>query len=129
MDYPYNKFQYITNLVIDNLEGGYWHPDFYIKGAKRYPDGAFVSANNFVKAGYKDSGETLFGLDRHAGWNNWYRTTRKTDSPQGNLKFIYSNVYQFNDDNALKFWTTLDKLDARNKWDWGYQGGIYNGLL
>jgi hypothetical protein len=128
MNYPFDKFQYIANLIIDNLEGGYYHPDMYIKGAKT-TSGKFIPAATFVKADYGRSGETLFGLDRHAGWNLWYRSKRLSSSPQENLKYIYSNRYQFIDDYALKFWTTLDKLDARNKFAWGYDGGIYRDML
>jgi hypothetical protein len=127
--YPYNKFEYLTNIIIDNLEGGYYHPDFYITGRKRYGDNVFISSNAFIKAKYGSSGETMFGLDRDAGWDLWYRTPKKSQNVQGNLRFIYSNVYQFVDEKAKKFWTTLDKLDARRQWLWGYPGGIYRDML
>jgi len=126
MNYPFNKFQYIANLIIDNLEGGYYHPDMYIKGAKN-TSGKIIPAISFSK--YKYSGETLFGLDRHAGWNLWYKSKKLNNNPQENLKNIYSSKSIFVDDYALKFWTTLDKLDARNKWPWNYNGGIYRDML
>lgn len=129
MVYPYSKFEYITDLIIDNLEGGYYHPDFYITGRKRYGDNAFITANNFVKSGYRSSGETMFGLDRDAGWNMWYKSSKKTTNVQNNLKYIYSGVYQFIDNDAKTFWTTLDRLDARHKWLWGYPGGEYRKML
>jgi len=47
-----------TDLVIDNLEGGYFHPDMY--KANR----AFFSNDD---AGYANSGETYYGMDRKAG--------------------------------------------------------------
>jgi hypothetical protein len=124
MVYPYSKFEYISNLIIDNLEGGYYHPDMYIKGAKNV-NGGYMPPSAFKKEGadYGSSGETLYGLDRHAGWNNWYSSKRLTDSPQANLKYIYSGNYKFNSEDSKNFWTTLDKLDARNKWPWGYRGG------
>jgi hypothetical protein len=122
MEYPLNKFQYIANFIIDNLEGGYYHPDFYIKGATM-SNGKKISAQAFINADYGRSGETLFGLDRHAGWNMWYSSTRKTDNVQDNLKYIYSGVYQYANDDAKKFWETLDKLDARNKFFYGSFGG------
>jgi hypothetical protein len=124
MNYPFNKFEYISNLIIDNLEGGYYHPDMYIKGAKNV-NGKYMPPSIFKKEGadYGSSGETLFGLDRQAGWNSWYSSKRLSSSPQTNLKYIYSGNYKFINEDAKNFWTTLDKLDARNKWPWGYRGG------
>lgn len=47
-------WQGMVNLVINNLEGGYYHPDMLKDG--RVSDGR-----------YGGSGETMFGLDREAG--------------------------------------------------------------
>ena len=49
-----NDWEGVVNLVIDNLEGGYYHPDMLSDG--RVKDGRFGK-----------SGETMFGLDRKAG--------------------------------------------------------------
>jgi peptidoglycan hydrolase-like protein with peptidoglycan-binding domain len=49
-------WQGMVNLVIDKLEGGYYHPDMLQDG--RIRDGR-----------YGGSGETMFGLDRKAGNN------------------------------------------------------------
>ena len=49
------KFIEITQLVIDGLEGGYYHPDM----KKRF--------NEKSQKALGDSGETLFGLDRKHG--------------------------------------------------------------
>jgi hypothetical protein len=49
-------WQGLVNLVIDNLEGGYYHPDMLRDG--RVKDRRFSG-----------SGETMFGLDRMAGNN------------------------------------------------------------
>ena len=49
-------WQGMVNLVIDKLEGGYYHPDMLRDG--RVKDGR-----------YGASGETMFGLDRKAGNN------------------------------------------------------------
>jgi len=129
MVYPFSKFEYFTNIIIDNFEGGYYHPDFYITGKQRYGDNVFISANSFKKASYISSGETMFGLDRDAGWDLWYKSPKKSLNVQDNLKFIYSGVYQFVDNDAKLFWTTLDKIDARHKWLWGYPGGQYRKQL
>jgi hypothetical protein len=49
------KFNYLTGIVIDNFEGGYYHPDM-LKNFK-------PSDQDKLRA----SGETMFGLDRKAG--------------------------------------------------------------
>jgi hypothetical protein len=51
---PYN-FNTIVEDVINNLEGGYYHPDMV-------KDGRLKSSNNMG-----DSGETMFGMDRKYG--------------------------------------------------------------
>lgn len=50
------KFRDITNLVIDKLEGGYYHPDMLTDGRVKDPR-------------YGSSGETMFGIDRKNGGN------------------------------------------------------------
>lgn len=49
-------WQGMVNLVIDKLEGGYYHPDMLQDGRVR-------------DSRYGGSGETMFGLDRRAGNN------------------------------------------------------------
>ncbi|MEO6610762.1 MAG: hypothetical protein ABIT05_01475 [Chitinophagaceae bacterium] len=49
------RFVQLTAVVIDNFEGGYYHPDMKIP----------MSLENQKKLG--DSGETMFGLDRKYG--------------------------------------------------------------
>lgn len=49
-----NKFNTMCSLVIDKLEGGYYHPDMLKDG--RVKDSR-----------YSNSGETMFGIDRKAG--------------------------------------------------------------
>lgn len=51
----------IGNLIIDNLEGGYFHPDMYAAN----PD--FFSRTESIGAAYARSGETMFGFDRLNG--------------------------------------------------------------
>jgi hypothetical protein len=48
------KFEKLTSLVIDKLEGGYYHPNMLIDGR--------VKDNR-----YSGSGETMFGIDRLKG--------------------------------------------------------------
>lgn len=51
----------IGNLIIDNLEGGYYHPDMY----QSNPD--FFTPTASIGAAYARSGETMFGFDRVNG--------------------------------------------------------------
>lgn len=109
---PYEKYKKLVALVIDKLEGGYYHPNMLKKNPKKFE-------------GYENSGETLFGLDRHAGHDLYYSTPR----PKGrekvfvNLPYIESGAYKYASDEARDFWTTLDDADAKNKWGWGDRGG------
>lgn len=80
------KFIQLTGLVIDHLEGGYYHPDMKKK----------MSPANAKKMG--DSGETMFGIDRKHGtqlkkypeWNEfWTRIDYdRADNPT-NWKHYY----------------------------------------
>lgn len=74
------KFAEITKLVIDNLEGGYWNPAWH-----------------GVPAGYENSGETMYGIDRVAGG------AVQNDSPAGK-----------------KFWSLVDANKNPSVWKWGY---------
>lgn len=51
-----NRFNKIVGVVIDNLEGGYYHPQMLVDG--RVKDSR-----------YSKSGETMFGIDRKNGGN------------------------------------------------------------
>ena len=57
-------WQGMVNLVIDKLEGGYYHPDMLEDGRVR-------------DSRFKGSGETMFGLDRVAGKNESTREGRE----------------------------------------------------
>jgi len=50
----FDNFKYVTSIVIDKLEGGYYHPNMLKDG--RVKDKR-----------YANSGETMFGIDRKAG--------------------------------------------------------------
>lgn len=50
-----SAFLNVTDKVIDNLEGGYFHPDMFKDGRLKY------------NAAYASSGETMFGIDRKNG--------------------------------------------------------------
>ena len=115
---PYEKYKKLVALVIDKLEGGYYHPNMMKKEPKKFE-------------GYENSGETMFGLDRHAGHDLYYSTPR----PKGrekvftNLPYIESKAYQYVSDEARDFWTILDDADAKNKWEWRHRGGSLEAKL
>jgi peptidoglycan hydrolase-like protein with peptidoglycan-binding domain len=71
-------WQGMVNLVIDKLEGGYYHPDMLKDG--RVKDGRFGV-----------SGETMFGLDRMAGKNE--------STPEGREFWKYMDTF-----NARSNW-------------------------
>ena len=103
-------FRKVTEVVILKLEGGYFHPDMRTKSPKKFGP-------------YHRSGETMFGLDRHAGHDLYYKTKRKSDDVINNLSFIYSDTYKYISKESEEFWTTIDKANARKNWDWLYKGG------
>jgi hypothetical protein len=117
-----NKFKTVTKLVIDKLEGGYFHPN--------------MRTNNPTKFGsYHRSGETMFGLDRHAGHGIYYSTPRKKGADGkpidvvSNLKYIESGAYEYKTPEAKEFWTTIDNANAKNNWKWLYRGGALENKL
>ena len=79
-------FKNIVFKVIDELEGGYYHPNMLQDG--RVKDQR-----------YKNSGETMFGIDRVRGG------------------LINNSIA------GKKFWAIIDNADARNKWKWNFKGG------
>jgi hypothetical protein len=124
------NFYKITTNIIDKLEGGYYHPDSYAKGAKRC-NGKFLPASAFYK--FYQSGETLYGLDRYAGHGEYYSTpqnkdsvavrnnkasttAQKYDAVVNDLKYIYGNKYTYISPYAKEFWETVDKENARTNW-------------
>ena len=111
-----DKFKSVTKLVIDKLEGGYFHPNMRTANPKKFGP-------------YHRSGETMFGLDRHAGHGLYYSTSRKSDDVLRNLKHIESGVYQYKTPEAKEFWTTIDTANAKNNWQWLYRGGSLENKL
>lgn len=74
-----DKFASVTKLVIDHLEGGYWNPVYH-----------------GIPAGYENSGETMFGIDRVAGGD-------LNTSPAGK-----------------QFWSLIDANKSPQVWKWNY---------
>jgi hypothetical protein len=103
-------FTAATLQVIKSFEGGYFHPKMYINNPSKFRI-------------YNTSGETLYGIDRHAGHDISYKTKRKASKVQDNLKFIESGAYEYKNPAAKKFWSLIDAADAKNKWSWNSRGG------
>lgn len=108
-----DKFRTITGAVIDLLEGGYFHPYMLDDGrvSSRFADI------------YSKSGETMYGLDRHAGHDLFYTTPRKTSDVRRNLQFLESKIYKYRSQAAQEFWTLIDNSQAARRWQWNYRGG------
>lgn len=102
----FKKFLPITNLVIQKLEGGYFHPDMRTKDPDKF-------------GSYHRSGETMFGLDRHAGHSLYYSDKRKSDNVLTNLKYI--PFYKYSNQDSADFWGYIDKVGARSKWKWNFK--------
>jgi len=102
----FNNFLKITDLVIKKLEGGYFHPNMRTKNPDKF-------------GSYHRSGETMYGLDRHAGHSLYYTDKRKSDDVLSNLKFIPS--YTYSNEAAKNFWSYIDKVDAKNNWKWNFK--------
>jgi hypothetical protein len=106
----------VVATVIDKLEGGYFHPNMRTENPAKFGE-------------YHRSGETMFGLDRHAGHGLYYATPRKATAVLANLSHIESGEYQYKTPEAKEFWETIDAADAKNKWPWNYKGGTLESKL
>ena len=67
-----SAFKKAVQIIIDKLEGGYFHPNMYVNNPGRF-------------SMYGKSGETLYGLDRHAGHDLFYSSKRKEADPVKDL--------------------------------------------
>lgn len=101
-------FNNLAGLAIDRLEGGYFHPYMYRNDPQKFRL-------------YKKSGETLFGLDRHAGHDIFYTSRRISSDP---LTDVYNKRrYKYKSQAAADFWDTIDQAQASIKWKWNSRGG------
>ena len=101
------NFKELAKKVFEKLEGGYYHPNMLKKNPSKFK-------------GYETSGETMYGLDRHAGHDIYYSTPRKAKGVFDNLKYIDNGSYRYKSDAAKNFWTAIDNANAKNNWEWGY---------
>jgi hypothetical protein len=79
------KDSIIVQAIVDNLEGGYYHPTH-----------AF-SFSQTDRNTYKNSGETLYGLDRYAGNNEGIRKGPKNQS-------------------GIDFWAAVDAISGNGSY-------------
>lgn len=113
------KFKTVTGSVISLLEGGYFHPNMFTDGR----------VNPKFKGVYENSGETMFGLDRHAGHDLYYLTPRRTANVQNNLINYENDVYVYKTPQAREFWQIIDADNAKDNWKFNFTGGINNTRL
>ena len=104
-------FEAATKLVIDNFEGGYFHP-------YQYKDGR-LNPNSKSFDFMSKSGETLYGLDRHAGHSLFYTTPRI--SSNRDIDIANKKFYKYKNNDSANFWQYLDKANAANLWTWNSQ--------
>jgi hypothetical protein len=119
MELSKDIFDNATKLVIDNFEGGYYHP--YMINDLR------LKTNEKQRNFLKNSGETMFGLDRSAGHSLYYSSPKKTDNVIENLNYI--PFYKFKNQASQDFWSILDKNNASKTWKWNYYGGTNENKL
>jgi len=119
MNVDQNLFFDATKLVIENFEGGYYHPDMLLDG-RLNPTPAQIDL-------LKYSGETMFGLDRHAGHSLYYSSPRISSDVRNNLQYIPN--YTYKNSASKDFWTILDNAAANKLWKWNYKGGQFEGQL
>ena len=98
-----------TKLVIDNFEGGYYHPFMF-------DNGRLNERNKYVM---RNSGETLYGLDRHAGHGLYYTTPRISKDVRNDIP--NKKLYKYKNTDSKNFWEYLDKSNAANLWKWNSQ--------
>lgn len=112
-------FKKITKLVIDKLEGGYFHPDMFTDGR----------LNPKYYTIYSKSGETMLGLDRFAGFSLFYSGERNTNDIEVFIYKVKNGRYNYKNEASKKFWTIIDNSKASKLWSWNYKGGSnYNQL-
>lgn len=96
-------FTSITKKVIDKFEGGYWNP-----ACSEYPE-----TKHPPKSGvYKNSSETMFGLDREAG---------KIESLGTEGKEFFRLIDQQKNNMGME--------NFCKKWRWNYRGGELESQL
>jgi hypothetical protein len=100
------KFIELTEKVIDNLEGGYYHPLMKIRMSKR--DAAIMG----------DSGETMFGIDRKHGaqlskYNDWKEFWRLIDEDRKKQPALWKHYYR-----GGKLEPQLKQLAASMMYQW-----------
>lgn len=111
------KWRIVARQVIEMLEGGYYHPNMFNDG-RLSPQ---------YRAIYANSGETMYGLDRHAGHSLFYTSSRKSSDPVNNLQYIPG--YTYRTPQAKEFWSAIDQANAKNNWAWNYKGGSLQSKL
>jgi len=99
-------YEKMVELIVANIEGGYWHPNMFKDGRLRY--------NSL----YDISAETMFGIDRgnYIGKND-------VSVPLGSGKMKNVTKGTAKNQYTIEFWGIIDNENAKDTWKWGYKGG------
>jgi hypothetical protein len=111
----------LVQAIVDNLEGGYYHPVH-----------AYDSSTKQLKSSfsvYKNSGETLYGIDRYAGNTEGLRQGPKNDTGVDFWNAVdaisgYGKYKTVSRDKPTKDWniSKYPKNDPKKEvgWSWNY---------
>jgi hypothetical protein len=103
-------FNTVTGIIVDNFEGGYYHPDMFT-------DGRIKDLTGEARKIYATSGETMYGLDRKAGGSlNTSEAGQKfwavIDTQKARSLWPYNYPYQGSDKVQLIGGVTLDQIKS-----------------
>lgn len=112
-----NYAERATSIILDKLEGGYFHPSMLL-------DGRLPSRGSHL---YSKSGETYGGLDRLAGRDIFYFPAPKTVEtslrmlqPSATSSWIQRRQ-DFKDVYSRDFWRFVDSYTSRYRLPWNYK--------
>jgi hypothetical protein len=108
---------FIVQAIVDYLEGGYYHPTHAYDSKTKQLKSSFSM--------YKNSGETLYGLDRYAGNNEGIRQGPKNQSGVDFWSAVddISGFGSYKDTNRTKKtgqWNISKYPRKKDGWSWNY---------
>jgi hypothetical protein len=112
----------LVQAIVDYLEGGYYHP------AHAYDSDPKSKTYKQLKSSfaiYKNSGETLYGIDRYAGNTEGLRKGPKNDTGVAFWNAVdaisgYGNYKSTARENSTGMWNVNKFPRVTNGWSWNY---------